>query len=156
MLAIMLMLLFLMFVLLFISLTAQSVQAQTYTVIHNFTGGQDGANPYAGLTIDRAGNLYGTASGGGLGFGTVFKLSKSRAGGWILTPLYLFLGGDGTYTPTTGVIFGPDGSLYGTTPQGGQNGGGTAYNLRPAAHALPNVGGDWTDTSCPNGSKEKF
>ena len=40
----------------------QAAQAQTYTVIHNFTGGQDGATPMAGLTMDRAGNLYGTAA----------------------------------------------------------------------------------------------
>ena len=39
--------------------------AQTYTVIHNFTGGPDGAAPMAGLTMDRAGNLYGTAAYGG-------------------------------------------------------------------------------------------
>ena len=39
----------------------QPAQAQTFNVIHNFTGGQDGANPYAGVTLDKAGNLYGTA-----------------------------------------------------------------------------------------------
>ena len=43
----------------------QPAQAQTYKVIYNFTGGQDGANPKAGVTIDGAGNLYGTASAGG-------------------------------------------------------------------------------------------
>jgi hypothetical protein len=42
--------------------------AQTITVLHNFTGGADGAFPYAGLTWDRAGNFYGTASAGG-GYG---------------------------------------------------------------------------------------
>lgn len=39
--------------------------AQTITVLHNFTGGADGAFPYAGLTMDGAGNFYGTASAGG-------------------------------------------------------------------------------------------
>ncbi len=47
------------------------------TVLHSFTGGNDGAFPYAGLVMDAAGNLYGTASSflalGG--FGTVFKLT---------------------------------------------------------------------------------
>lgn len=31
---------------------AQSAQAQTFTVLHNFTGEQDGESPYAGLTLD--------------------------------------------------------------------------------------------------------
>jgi hypothetical protein len=47
----------------------QSPQAQTFTVLHDFTGGPDGANPDAGLTMDSAGNLYGTTSGGGSGGG---------------------------------------------------------------------------------------
>ena len=40
-------------------------RAQTYHVLYNFTGGSDGANPYDGLTMDGAGNLYGTAISGG-------------------------------------------------------------------------------------------
>ncbi len=42
-------------------------QAQTFTVLHDFTGDQDGANPVAGLVTDRAGNLYGTTANGGSG-----------------------------------------------------------------------------------------
>lgn len=42
-------------------------QAQTYSVIHAFNGGADGARPQAGLTIDTAGNLYGTTGWGGAG-----------------------------------------------------------------------------------------
>ncbi|HYL11569.1 MAG TPA: choice-of-anchor tandem repeat GloVer-containing protein [Terriglobales bacterium] len=50
------------------------------TILHSFTGGSDGANPDAGLIMDKAGNLYGTATGGGSsncfgGCGTVFKLT---------------------------------------------------------------------------------
>ena len=48
---------------------AQSAEAQTYTVLHGFTGGQDGANPWAGLSMDRAGNLYGTTFFGGYNHG---------------------------------------------------------------------------------------
>ena len=71
-------------------LTVGSTQAQTYSVIHNFAGGQDGATPMAGLTFDRAGNLYGAAAFGGnvggacgdSGCGTVFRLAK-RNSGWV-------------------------------------------------------------------------
>ena len=49
--------------------------APTETVLHSFTG-SDGANPYAGLIADRAGNLYGTTLGGGAsGNGVVFELT---------------------------------------------------------------------------------
>ena len=46
-----------------------------FTTVYSFTGGSDGANPYAGLIL--SGNtLYGTAAGGGSsGNGTVFSLS---------------------------------------------------------------------------------
>ncbi len=63
-LAIMVLLLFLVFVFLFLVLTAQPAQAQTYKVIHNFTGGSDGGNPYAGLITDSEGNLCGTTLNG--------------------------------------------------------------------------------------------
>src|SRR5271169_5782679 len=62
---------------------AQPVQAQTYHVLYNFTGGQDGAYPEAGLTMDSGGNLYGTAyQGGGMNRGTVFKLAR-KGSGWV-------------------------------------------------------------------------
>ncbi len=103
-------------------LTAVAVpaaQAQTYTVLHNFSG-SNGADPYAGLTIDAKGNLYGTTTYGGTS-GTVFKLSY-KGSGWILTSLYQFAGGSDGARPHARVIFGPDGSLYGTTQSGGGNG----------------------------------
>jgi len=56
----------------------QSAQAQTIQVIHAFTGGADGAGPYAGVTIDASGNLYGTTSEGGKGGGGIFP----GASGW--------------------------------------------------------------------------
>ena len=67
--------------------TAPAAQAQTFTVLHTFSGGGDGAQPYAGLAMDASGNLYGTtAQGGANAGGTVFKLSK-RGSNWVLTPL---------------------------------------------------------------------
>jgi len=46
-------------------------------VLHNFTGGSDGGFPYKGVIMDRAGNLYGTASYGGASgrYGTLWKLT---------------------------------------------------------------------------------
>ncbi len=38
----------------------------TYTSLHDFTGGSDGANPYSTLVFDAQGNLYGTTDLGGL------------------------------------------------------------------------------------------
>lgn len=72
--------------------------AQTFSVLHAFTGGADGANPGAGLTIDTGGRLYGTTEQGGNASegcaptcGTVFRIARSGAG-WYLSPLYEFHG----------------------------------------------------------------
>ena len=95
-------------------MSVPAAQAQTITVLHSFNSGSDGSgsNPVAGVTLDRAGNLYGTTNGGGYP-GTVFKLSHAGSG-WILNTLYAF---DHPNDPTdvyAGVVFGPDGRLYGT------------------------------------------
>jgi uncharacterized repeat protein (TIGR03803 family) len=130
----------------------QPAQAQTYSVIHNFTGGQDGANPEAGLTLDKAGNLYGTAAGGGAGNGgTVFSLAH-KGSGWFMNPLYSFQGGSDGDFPMARVIFGPDGNLYGTTFLGGVEGCdngqgcGTVFNLRPQPTACKTALCPWTET----------
>ena len=83
------------------------------TVLHSFTGGVDGAYPYAGVIRDSDGNLYGTTNGGGsAGAGVVFKVDPSG----LETVLYNFTGDvDGGY-PQAGVIRDPAGNLYGTTP----------------------------------------
>jgi hypothetical protein len=116
-----------------------SAQGQTYRVIHNFTGGRDGAIAENGLTRDNAGNLYGTTLHGGngscigddglRGCGTVFEL-KHVGSGWILTPLYDFAGGNDGLLPTSRVIIGPDGSLYGTA-QGGAYDRGVVWEITP-------------------------
>ena len=114
---------------LLVAVAPQPAQAQTYSVIHNFSGGEDGGTPEAGVTLDGAGNLYGTASIGGDGYGTAYKLKRSGSN-WLLDPLFSFDLSDGGL-PRARVIFGRNGTLYGTTAEGGTYGPGTVFNLRP-------------------------
>jgi uncharacterized repeat protein (TIGR03803 family) len=125
----------------------QAAQASTFNVIYNFTGGSDGTSPYAGLTIDRTGNLYGTTLSGGAGYGTVFKLTKTGSN-WVLTTLYTFTGGNDGASPRSKVIIGPDGNLYGETFAGGGQGCGvrgcgTVFQVRKSC---PGPVCHWTET----------
>jgi uncharacterized repeat protein (TIGR03803 family) len=115
---------------------------QTFKVIYNFTGGVDGHNP-AGLTMDAHGNLYGVASGGASGDGTVFKLTPEGSS-WRFTTLYSFSGTDGS-GPDSPPAVASNGIVYGTTEVGGGYSGGVLFGLSPAAHASPNVLGNWTE-----------
>ena len=136
---------------LLIAVASQPSQAQTFKVLHTFTGGADGTSPFAGLTLDKAGNLYGTTNGGGAGYagyGTAYQL-KHKGAGWTFNPLYSFKGsgngGDGA-NPQARVIFGPNGTLYGTTSAGGGGNWGTVFNLRPSASACKSALCPWTET----------
>ncbi len=115
-------------------------QAQTETVLYNFTGGSDGGTPQSRLTPDGNGNFYGTTYAGGLGYGTVFELSPNGSGGWDETVLYSFTGGmDGAYPTFSTVIFDGEGNLYGTAAEGGANGYGVVFELSSA-------GDKWTES----------
>jgi uncharacterized repeat protein (TIGR03803 family) len=108
---------------------AQSAQAQTFKVLHNFTGSPDGGYPYGGLVRDASGNLYGTTeTGGANGAGTVFKVDKSGKE----TVLYSFQGGSDGANPFAGVIRDAQGNLYGTTANGGPSGAGTVFKVSKA------------------------
>ncbi len=104
---------------------------------NNGAEGLNGVNPYAGLTFDSLGNLYGTTVLGGAdgcdpgACGVVFELSPS-AEGWVETVLHTFQnnGVDGT-SPQAAVIIDSDGNLYGTTTSGGAYGHGTVYEITP-------------------------
>ena len=130
---------------------SQSAQAQTLNVLYNFTGGLDGAHPYAGVTMDAAGNLYGTANAGGdltcnspHGCGTVYAL-KHKGSGFVFNPLYNFGVGPDGGIPTAPVVFGPDGALYSTTSYGGTNGRGTVFKLRPSPTACKTAICPWSE-----------
>jgi len=113
-----------------------SSRAQTFAVLHTFTG-DDGSSPYAGVTVDRAGNLYGTTKYGGtascdLGCGVLFKVAP-QGSGWNFAALYKFAGPSDGKSPIARIVFGPDGRLYGTTLIGGNTtvNGGTVFTLTP-------------------------
>ncbi len=92
------------------------------TVLYSFctlAGCTDGATPWAGLIADASGNLYGTTTAGGPGYGSVFKLAPDGTE----TVLYNFKGkGDGGF-PAAGVVLDEKGNLYETTSAGSTNGG---------------------------------
>lgn len=103
------------------------------SVLYTFTGGNDGDAPFAGLTFDASGNLYGTAftTRAGNAGGAVFKLAPA-SGTWTQTVLYDFPSG-GLYG---GVVLDAAGNLYGAN-SGGGGGYGSIFELTPAS-------GTWT------------
>jgi uncharacterized repeat protein (TIGR03803 family) len=111
----------------------------TTTVIHSFNG-SNGQRPYAGLIMDGAGNLYGTAyAGGSQGFGVVFEMSPNGSGGWTTTVLHNLGGGSDGQNPKAGLTFDSAGNLYGTTTGGGGLLSGVVFEM------TPNGSGGWTE-----------
>jgi uncharacterized repeat protein (TIGR03803 family) len=121
----------------------------TETVLHRFTGGTDGGDPFMSVTLDSSGNVYGTTNTGGAtsifcpggggtnpGCGVVFELTQ---GTWDEKVLYSFTGGgDGRFGGEP-VVFDPSGNLYGTTYNGGPFSGGIVFKLTPTGE------GAWTE-----------
>jgi uncharacterized repeat protein (TIGR03803 family) len=108
----------------------------TYSLVHAFSGGAEGANPYDGVIGDAAGNLYGTTWAGGdpnCDCGTVFMVDAS---GNLLT-LHTFVGypTDGA-NPSGPLTRDSAGNLYGATSSGGNgvDGYGTIFKLDAAGN----------------------
>jgi len=102
-------------------------QAQSETVLYNFLGKPDGANPVTGVILDSAGNLYGTTDNGGTsGLGTVFKLAPDGKE----TILYSFAGQGEGENPYAGLVRGKKGYLYGATLYSSVS-YGTLYKVSP-------------------------
>lgn len=111
--------------------------AGVYLDLHDFNGtvrlsngtkGSDGFDPNAGVTVDAAGNLYGTTLFGGLKYtcGMVWEITRSGT----YRDLHDFGGSvtnsDGTIVPDgvfpySNVAFDSAGKMYGTTNDGGSN-----------------------------------
>ncbi|MGB9197871.1 MAG: choice-of-anchor tandem repeat GloVer-containing protein [Terriglobales bacterium] len=115
------------FVCVFLLVAVRSAQAQSETVLYSFLGEPDGANPVTAVTLDAAGNLYGTTDNGGTaGLGTVFKLAPDGKE----TVLYSFaVQADGA-NPFAGLVRGKKGYLYGATLYNSDS-YGTLYKVSP-------------------------
>jgi uncharacterized repeat protein (TIGR03803 family) len=141
-----------------VSMIFTPATAQTFRVLHNFT--PQAYYPMDGLTMDAAGNLYGSTTGGGSqsgqcraygGCGTVFRVSF-RNSQWLYAPIYEFQWGSDGAGPYAAPIVGPDGRLYGTTIEGGGSpectanlGCGTVYRLSPPSSFCPSAICLWHD-----------
>lgn len=81
----------------------------------------NGDQSYGGLTMDRFGNLWGNAYyGGAYGDGVLFELSPDGSGGWTYQVVHDFSSGaDGSHPANDRLMFGADGSVFGTTVEGG-------------------------------------
>jgi uncharacterized repeat protein (TIGR03803 family) len=127
--------------------------AQTFQLLHTFED-NDGVGPGA-LTMDSAGNLYGSTFAGGTnncsspnhGCGTIFEISPAH-NGWAFTTVYKFASPSDGWNPASPLTFGPGGLLYGTTVDGGiEGGGGTIFSLRRTCRDPGCNQASWTKTT---------
>jgi uncharacterized repeat protein (TIGR03803 family) len=119
------------------AVSAQPARAQTYTVLHTFTGAPDGAYPNP-LMRDEEGVFYGTTDDGGLATcgsdppgacGTVFKMDSAGN----VTLLFQFPGGSAGSNPRASLVRDAGGNLYGTTQGNGFIGGASVvFKIDPS------------------------
>jgi len=114
----------------------------TEAILYNFTGGNNGSQPLAGVVLDRYGNLYGTSyQGGADNVGNVYRLRPTK-GVWVITVIHTFTGGpDGGYPSIFNLAIDSAGNLYRTTGAGGFYNYGIVYKLTPPAN-----GSGWKET----------
>jgi len=106
----------------------------TYTVLHNFLGGADGAGPFAAPIEATDGNFYGTTSGAaGIFPSTIYKYTPSGT----FTTIYQFTKAQGGSIGTP-LIEGSDGNLFGTAFDGGASDNGSIYELSTSGALLYN------------------
>ncbi|MGA7078972.1 MAG: choice-of-anchor tandem repeat GloVer-containing protein [Terriglobales bacterium] len=126
--------------------------AWTETILHSFTGGDDGVGPSQPLTMDAEGNIYGTTGSGGngeycqgIGCGIVFELSPTKSGPWTETIIHAFqgsenqMGCDGS-GPVGQLYLNAQGNMYGATYEGGCPDDGTVFELTSNGDGAWNYG----------------
>jgi uncharacterized repeat protein (TIGR03803 family) len=122
------------------------------TTLYSFTGGSDGAYPYAPPVEGNDGNFYGTTTEGGntvkcgSGCGTIYKITPAGA----LTTLYQFDITHG-YAPYGPLVLGTDGNFYGTTTFGTTANAGVIFKITPAGKFTLLFGFDGTHGETPFG-----
>jgi uncharacterized repeat protein (TIGR03803 family) len=129
------------------SAQGQSAKGAKETTLYAFTGGTDGASPYASLIQDANGNLYGTTfAGGTANLGTIFKINKSGKE----TVLYSFTGSPDGEHPTRNLLRDNAGNMYGVAYEGGASGFGAVFKLnRAGKESLLYSFGSGTDGEYP-------
>jgi uncharacterized repeat protein (TIGR03803 family) len=112
------------------------------SVIHAFTGGNDGSGPGSPVAIDNHGNVYGTTpTGGSKSNGVVYEIKPAANGGWNFAVIHAFTGGnDGLGGSASRFLIDGTGNLYNVSTVGGAKGFGNVYELSPNA-------GKWTFTT---------
>src|SRR5271165_326234 len=102
----------------------------SFTTLYNINGtGPCGVRDR--LTLDSAGNLYGTTyCDGAYGYGSILELTPS-GGSYAFTDLHDFTNGDDGSYPNGNLVLDAQGNLYGTTFGGGADGGGVVFEVTP-------------------------
>lgn len=113
---------------------SQTGERWNQSVLYDFPNCNEGCFPGTTMVFDKAGNLYGIASGGiadcgGYTCGVVFRLSPQPGGKWNYTVLHKFVGTDGQFP--WGVTLDDKGNLLGTTKAGGTYNAGVAFEISP-------------------------
>jgi uncharacterized repeat protein (TIGR03803 family) len=108
----------------------------SYSVVYSFPGGSGGSVP-EGVVLESDGALYGvtfaggTSGNGGLGWGTVFKLTP-QGSGYSPTILYRFAGYPDAGQPNGPIVIDKTGSLYGSSQFGGATNNGAVFKITPS------------------------
>lgn len=117
----------------------------TQTILYSFAKPSGGYYGSGNLLMDKAGNLYGATTQGGIntaclnyGCGTIFEMSPKSGGGWTYTVLHEFTDIQHDSVPNGSLVMDAAGNLYGSTS--GFYGPGDIFELSP------NGSGAWSET----------